>query len=177
MQSVPMLPFQHQITVHGKIELILSDRITTSCPSSYFLHIPHLSWFLWHLFFRQWPVEFLQWNILLGSLSSSLCSFLCVGALQCTFAGLCSQDPCFFSELLQECWKPCPSYTSCIWKQVPGSRVPTHPVACQEMWMDSVDYQEIFYRSPDQETGKYVMNHHWFMILASFFPWKIFSQL
>jgi len=42
----------------------------------------------------------------------------------------------------------------------PESSVPALPEACQEMWMDSVDSSEVFYRSPDQETGKYFMNHH-----------------
>lgn len=74
-----------------------------------------------------------------------------------------------FSGLLLESSERCPSYTSCIWKQVSSSS--TSRSLPRNMC-------ELFHRSKKQEPGKYFMNQYWFMILINFFPWKgIFQPL
>lgn len=160
--------------MHGKIELVLSDRITTSCPSSFFLHIPRSSWFRGTFFFRQWPrVSSMKYS----PYFYFLCSFLCIGALSVHLCRFLFPSSLFFFQNFCKNAGNCVLVTLAAFEsRFSGSTAPILPEACQEMWMDSVDYQEVFCRSLDQETGKYFMSHHWFIILASFFPWKIFSQ-
>lgn len=96
MQSVPTFPFQHQIRVRGKIELVLSARIATSCPSSFFLHIPYSSCFCGICFSDNDLQSFFNEIFSMGAFLVP-CAHSCTLVLfLCTFAGLFSQDPRFF---------------------------------------------------------------------------------
>lgn len=118
MQSGPMFPFQYQIRMFGKkLSLFFKPELPPAV--LVLLHFFHTSLvlFLCCLFFKQWPTELLKWSLFLGSLSSCSvrwCSF-CV-PLQVSVPKI----PGVFRPPV-ESWERCPSYTSCIWKQVSSS--------------------------------------------------------
>lgn len=102
-----------------KLSLFYQTELPPAVLVSFFsLHIPHSSWFCGICFSDNDLWSFFNKIFSMGAFLAP-CAHSCALVLfLCTFAGLFSQDPWFFSELLQECWKLCPSYISCIWKQV-----------------------------------------------------------
>lgn len=114
VQSGPMFPFQYQIRVFAKKWSLFFKPELPPAVLVFFIFstLPSCC-----LFFKQWPMEFLKWSLLLGSLFS--CS-----VHWCSSLSLCwclSPGSLGVSGLLLESWELCPSYTTCIWMQVSSS--------------------------------------------------------
>lgn len=164
MQSGPMFPFQYRIRMFGKKwSLLFKPELPPAVLVIHFSMLPS-SHFYVVCFSNSDPWSF--WNEVcsLGAFPVALC----IGALSVSLHQCLSPGSLRFSGLLLESWELCPSYTSCIWKQVSSSNTSRSLPGNRDefTWI----LWTIPWKSPNQEAGKYFMNQCRFMILTNFFP-------